>query len=264
MIPKAVFCAMPLLFSLSACGGGGGSSAPVVSAPVSAPVTFSGATIKVFEAEAGGAGVGRVVSSEGQEMVIIAPNIVSQVANASSIDPDSSVDISLYPIASVQNGYNYRTGTKDGVNVVVAEKIGTNRGSIVYLYDNSGDALATGATKPIAMPTGTLTYNGIYVVGNRGSNWKEVGSAAITANFGTNTFSLSATSTDTTLTGNGIIDNANGRISSNNLVFTDVVMGNYTASTAGNVGSSNGQDITGVWYTNDTAPDFAGAYAVTR
>lgn len=250
---------MALLIILSACGGGGGSSTPGAT-----PETFSGATIKVFTGEAGGAGVGRIVSSEGKEMVIIAPNIVSEVANASSINPDSSIDISLYPIASVHVGYNYRTGVKDGVNVVVAEKIGTNKGSIVYLYDNSGDALATGATKPITMPTGTAAYGGIYVVGNRGSNWKEVGTSTITANFDTNTFYLSATSANTSLNGNGTIDNANGRLSSSNLAFTQAVLGNYTASTVGNVGSSTGEDITGVWYTNDTAPDFAGAYAATR
>ena len=250
------------MFLLTACGGGGGGDA-VTTVPAT-PVTFSATTLKVFTGEAGGAGVGRFVASAGGEMVMIAPNIVAEVAAASSIGIEGSTDISTYPIASVQSGYNVRTGVQSGYNLIIAEKVGTDKASIVYLYNGTTDAVATGSTRPLSYPSGNQSYTGVYAVGNRGSTWSEIGSASMTANFQNQTFSISATSTDTSLTGTGIIDIANGRISSNNLAFTDANLGNYTASTVGNVGSSSGQDITGVWYTNDTAPDFAGAYAVDR
>ena len=247
---------------LTACGGSSGGSSTTVSPT---PISYSGSTLKVFAAEAGGAGVGRIIASNGKEMVMIAPNIVAEIAAANSVDlGGGAVDISTYPIAQVKHGYNVRTGVYSGFNVIATEKIGTNQASIVYFYNSTSDAIATGVTRPISMPSGTVSYNGIYVVGNRGSTWSESGAASINVDFNNNTFSLGAVSTDTTLSGTGAIDNANGRISSNNLSFTDAVMGNYTASTAGNIGSTNGENITGVWYTNDTAPDFAGAYAVHR
>jgi hypothetical protein len=175
---KKIIVAIFILSTLSACGGGGGG-------------TLSATALTVFN---DGAGVARVVNSNGSEFVYIAPNIVADVNATNNSGSVTPVDITQYPIMSQSNGYNLRQGTMtaDGVtaNVIVAEKIGSGTASIVYIYNNSGDALAAGGGSFSSAPSGSHTYNGLYVAGGRYSSFAETGSLSMTANFADNTFSI--------------------------------------------------------------------------
>lgn len=248
---KKIIVAIFILSTLSACGGGGGG-------------TLSATALTVFN---DGAGVARVVNSNGSEFVYIAPNIVADVNATNNSGSVTPVDITQYPIMSQSNGYNLRQGTMtaDGVtaNVIVAEKIGSGTASIVYIYNNSGDALAAGGGSFSSAPSGSHTYNGLYIAGGRYSSFAETGSLSMTANFADNTFSINGISTNSSLTGTGFIDPANGRISSANLTFIGSGS-SYGATTMGNLTGNGATDVSGVFYTNDTNPDYAGSYAGSR
>lgn len=239
------------VLSLSACGGGETSS-----------VSFQ--TLTIFTDNAG---IASGKGSDGTRMYYMAPNIVADVAgsNASDSSPNQ-VDVSSFPIISREQGYNLRQGAIDGVNIVIAEKIGTDKASIAYLYDNYQDALAVGTAPLVGTPSGSHTYNGLYVVGQRGTGWAEYGAVTLQADFNSGTFSINASSDDTSLSGSGFIEVSSGQVSGSNLVFNDVDYGTYDATTLGLIGGANGSEIVGLWYTNesDGNPDFAGGYATSR
>lgn len=245
-----------LMSLLAACGGGSTTESVTASA------------IKIFS---DGAGVARFVSNEtaNKEMVMIAGNIVGEVANANAtgISSTGKVDITQYPIISQSNGYSLRQGVLTegslSVNVIIAEKIGSGESSIAYIWDNSSDAIATGSRAYGAAPTGSHTYSGLYFAGGRNSSFSETGNLSLTANFSSNTFTINSASGSTSLTGSGFIDPGNGRLSSAVLTFNSP-SSTYTASTIGNLSGSGATDVSGVFYTNDANPDYAGAYAGSR
>jgi hypothetical protein len=248
-----------VLIGLVGCGGSGDGTPATSSAPV---VTTTASTLTIF---ADAAGVGRVTSSNGTEFVYIAPSIVADVANVNAAgSAATAVDITQYPIMSVSNGYNIRQGVVGSVNVIVAEKVGSGKPAIAYLYDNTGDAIAAGGGAYSSAPSGSHTYTGLYTAGGRYSTFAQIGTASLTANFSTNAFSITASSASTSLTGTGIIDPTNGRISSGTLSFVAPDNSTYGATTIGNLTGSGATDVSGVFYTNDTNPDFAGAYAAAR
>ena len=236
--------------SLSACGGGGTSS-------------YSFNTLTIFTDNAG---VASGTRSDGTRLYYIAPNIVADVAASNAAGPAAQLDISSFPIVSRQQGYNLRQGAIEGMNVVIAEKVGTEKASIAYLYNNYQDALAVGTSSLVGNPSGSHTYSGLYAVGQRGTGWAETGSVTLQANFNSGTFSIDATSDDTSLKGSGYVEVSSGQVSGSNLVFTDVDYGSYAATTMGLIGGESGSEIVGIWYTNesDGDPDFAGGYAATR
>ena len=240
---------------VQACGGGGSSA-----------VSTNFTTMTVFS---DGAGVARMSNSSGGEGYYIAPNIVADVAasNASS-EPITAVNILDYPIMSVSNGYNLRQGTLSSggvsMNVVLAEKIGSQEASIAYVYNNSSDAIASFARNYSSAPTGTHTYNGMHIAGGRYTSFAEIGTLSLTANFSNNTFSINGSTSNSSLSGTGYIDASTGRISSGNLTFVSPDSTSYSATTLGNLSGSTASDVSGVYYTNDSNPDYAGAYAGSR
>ena len=254
--PKMKFSLQKLLscFLISLLAACGGSTTESVTATA----------IKIFS---DGAGVARIVADSGTnlEMVMIAPSIVAEVANANTngFDSSGSVDVTQYPIISQSNGYNLRQGTSDGSNIIVAEKIGSGKSSIVYLWNNTQDAIATGSRTYTSAPVGNYTYSGLYFAGARGASFSEIGDLSLSANFTSNTFTINASGTSTSLTGAGFIDPSNGRISSAGLTFNSP-SSSYTASTIGNLSGVGSTDVVGVFYTNDANPDYAGAFAGSR
>lgn len=242
---------------LAGCGGGGSGGGVV-----SNQIINTWTTVSTFS---DGRGVGRVETSDGVEAMFILPNIVDLVANANAENSGySNDDLNDYPVVSQSQGYNLRQGTISGMNVIFIDKIGNDKAQIEYLATGIGDAIAAYPSQVGTLPSGSHTFSGIYTVGTKDSSFFETGPFSATADFGAGTFTLTASSTDTTLSGNGFINLTNGRISSGILSFTDVDAGNYTASAYGNVGGEQGTELTGVWHTNDTAVSFQGAFAGER
>lgn len=245
------FVLLGCVCGLSACGGGGGG------------IDLEFQTLTIFS---DAAGVAKGTAANGEKMYYIAPNIVADVAASNAAGPQDPVNILDYPIVDREAGYNIRQGAIDGYNVLVAEKIGTEEGSVIYLYNNFEDALAVAAAPLNGVPSGTHTYSGLYVVGQRGTGWAEMGDFTLAANLDNQTFTITGSSADTSLTGSGYLETSTGSVSSSSLVFTDVDFGSYTATTIGTLGGNNAAEVVGLWYTNDADgdPDFAGGYSGSR
>lgn len=258
---ETMFFKCAIIFSsvafISGCGGSSGE-APVVDLNFSALTIFSD-----------NAGVTRGIGTDGRETLGIIPNVVADVAGSNAatenVDPIAKSD---YPVIDRLNGYNIRQGTFTqlgiAANTLVAEKIGSNQASILYLSDGFSDALFVYSAPLASTPLGEFVYNGIYFAGSRSSSFAEYGTVALTGNFSNSTFSVRAQSASTSLNGTGFIDNNSGRISSNQLTFVSPLGTFYSATALGRFGNNDAEDVSGLFYTNDNNPDYAGAFAASR
>lgn len=245
------FVMLGFAYCLSACGGGGGGVA-----------SLSASAERIFQ---DGTGVASAQYDDGTVAYILGPNIVAEV---NAINQDNSVDkidTSNYSIIQRLNGYTIRQGADGGVNALIAENDTSGANSMVYAFNNSGDALLVG-TKPTSnLPSGTHTYTGVYAVGDRRSGGSDLGTATVTANFSNGSFNISAASSTTTLDGSGFLETSNGNLSGTGFTFIDPVNTTYSASVIGKIGSREGSDeAVGLWYTNDTNPDFGGGFATKK
>ena len=132
------------------------------------------------------------------------------------------------------------------------------------MWDDYTDIIATYSYPLANLPIGSFNYNGIFSAGARFSDFAEIGTVTMTANLENNTFTINGQTANTSLTGSGFIDASNGRISSGNLNFISPVGSNYNATTIGRIGEINATEVSGVFYTNDSNPDYAGAYSADR
>jgi hypothetical protein len=247
-----------ILFPLGACGGGGGGgSSPQV----------TGSTVKLFE---DGAGVALATNvSNNQKLLTLSPEIVDVVSSLnSSSNVDDSVDFSNLTLSGTTATAKIYTGT------VTIEGITAN---LTGYDDNSGEAAllfleiplranavyATG-TPLNGIPSGTYTYNGLHGFGRRAVGvTPEIGGFSMSANFSAGTFSYSGTTTSSTLTGSGAIDAGVGRFTSTTMSL-NAPLGSYTASLHGLLHGTNAVAVSGVYHSNDTYPDYAGAFVGAR
>lgn len=257
--PLKLFIAMNMLFVLGACGGGGGgtSSQPQVTA----------STIKLFE---DGAGVALATNaSDNQKLLVLSPDIVDvvSVVNLSS-NVNESADFSNLTITGSTATAKIYTGT------VVSEGVTMN----LTGYQDNGDeavilfaeipavanAVFTTGTPLNGVPSGTFTYNGLHGFGRRALGvTPELGSFSMSANFTNGTFSYSGTTASSTLTGTGAIDASAGRFTSTGMTL-NAPLGNYTATLHGLLHGTNASAVSGVYHSNDTYPDYAGAFVGAR
>ena len=241
------------LFALtvSACGGGGTNT-----------VGINATSARVFP---DGSGVGIFKYSNGTVAYALGPEIAAIVAATNIDNSVEVVDTSDFSIISRTQGYTIRQGADEGVNVLVAENDSTGANSMVYVFDNTGDALLVATTPTTSLPLGVHTYRGIYAVGDRRYGGSELGKATVAADFTSGEFAISATSESTSLNGDGFLEVANGNLSGSQFVFVDSVNGTYSASIIGKVGKTAGTDeAVGIWYTNDINPDFGGGFATKK
>lgn len=257
--PASLSLAVNILFALGACGGGGGGSG---SQP---QVTAS--TVKLFT---DGAGVGLATNaSDNQKLLFLAPDIVDVVSVVNSAtDVDDSADFSNLTLSGTTATAKIYTGTSVSGGVTA---------NITGYEDNSGEAallfldIPTQANAVFAtgnplngVPSGTYTYNGLHGFGRRavGVN-PEIGSFSMSANFSAGTFSYSGTTTSSTLTGSGAIDSSAGRFTSTTMSL-NAPLGSYSASLHGLLHGTNAAAVSGVYHSNDTSPDYAGAFVGAR
>ena len=238
-----------IALSLAACGGSSDQ--------------WGFSTQRIFSDNAG---IAKGYTDSGYKVYAIMPNVVAEVAAVSSSGPSDPEEITDYSIIAQVDGYNIREGVLNGRTVLFAEEIGSEVAAMAYMYDNTAAALAVYARPLTNMPNGSQTYSGLYFVGHRASGWTELGSMDLNVNFNSETFTISAQSDDTTLSGSGFLEASTGTISGSNLAFFDVDNGNYSASALGAIGGNNASEIGALWYTNDTDgnPDFVGGIHGTK
>lgn len=239
-----------IAFTLTACGGGGST------------VGINATSARVFQDRSG---VAKINYDNGLVAYALTPEVAASVAAANIDNSVERLDTSGFSIVSQAQGYTIRQGAVGGVNALVGENDTSGLNSMVYVFDNTGDALFV-ATKPTSnLPSGTHTYRGLYAVGDRRDGGADVGEATISADFTSGEFSISASSDFTSLNGDGFLETANGNLSGNNFVFVDSVDGTYSASIIGAVGTNGGSDeAVGIWHTNETNPDFGGGFVTKK
>ena len=247
-----VFYFLLIVFTLSACGGGG------------KPVVTSFNAVKLFS---DGAGVGRATSSDGERAYFISPDIVDLVYFANFEDDsalDDDIDIQNYPLEAQVFGYDFRSGVENGITISGWYKTGSYKGadaSVVFMFPPIGDQIIlAGVSELKGAPTGTYSYNGIYTVHDRAYDFDEGGLVSISANFSNKTFTINASSPTTQLTGSGFLDINSGQISSTMLNFVETGVWSSKASLLGAVGGRNGSAVSGVWHTNESSPEYEGSF----
>jgi hypothetical protein len=242
-----------LLGLLSACGGGGG------------PVTVRYSTVKTFSDNAGVA-VG--VASNGQQQLVIMPEVRDVVAelNANSSTNPSDVYANL-PVTSRTAYADIRSGTVivDGV-AVQALLVDDNGGDakLVYAYvPGAFDVLIAQGSSLGSVPSGTFTYTGTHGIGDRLYGGAEIGTFRMSTDFTNKTFSYNGTTTNSSLSGTGSIDTATGVFGSASM-SSRVYSSTRDATLLGMLHGSSAQSTSGVFYTNEANPRYAGGFAGSR
>ena len=243
-------------FALSACGGGGTVG------------TFS--ANKIFS---DGAGVGRLtVKRSNEQGYLIAPDIVAVGAELNSITGNDLIELNPddFPVIQVlSNGTRVHQGAviSNGIGVNLTMYVEPGEETTIAYYSVPGYAnmlLATGVAYTQA-PSGNYTYSGTQIAGPRGNfnTSPSVGSFDLSANFDTSSFSYSGVSSNYSLSGSGYINKGNGQLSSSNMNF-QTGGSNRTATLNGLLHGSSAQGVSGVFYTNESNPAFAGGFSGTR
>ena len=259
--PASLLLGVNMLFVLGACGGGGGGGGGSSPSPV---VTAS--AIKVFE---DGAGVALIQGvSNGNKVLILSPVITDVVAAASSLTSvPSGSGYSLTASGSTATA-TIKTGTytSDGITGNITEYTDNGGEAAILLLEvpSAFNAVYAGGNALNGIPSGTYTYSGLHAFGRRAVGvTPELGSFSMSADFSANTFSYSGSTTSSTLTGSGAIDSSAGRFTSTAMSL-NAPLGSYSASLHGLLHGTNAAAVSGVYHSNDTYPDYAGAFVGAR
>lgn len=245
-----------ILLTLSGCGGG---------ASTSTVPQFT--TLSVFSDSAG---VFRGVNnSTGQVAVGISPEVASIVEGANnSSDSTTNIDRSSFALVSSNAYGQIRQGalTSGGTtaNVTIYETNSGNSGVVLMEFPSVANILMASGPALSGFPSGSFTYYGQHAAGRRVVNASpESGSFALAANFDTDTFGYYGSTANTVLSGSGVIDKSNGRLAGSNFSMV-TPYGTYSATVHGNFHGTNAAEVTGIFHTNDTNPDFAGGFVGVR
>ena len=263
---KKTYLAAPLLVLLAACGGSNDGSATNATQP--APTASSYTALKVFS---NGDGVGRGVASDGTKLVFITPDVGATVA-AANTGSSAALNVTASDFPVVQNlatNAKLRQGavTIEGIaaNVTIVEDLGGDASLILFdipNYASLGMAVGSAMT---GNPTGTHTYNGTMTMGSRleGGAGQQLGSFSMSANFDTQAYSFSGSTTNHSLNGTGLIDTASGRFSSNNLNATTFGTGR-SATMYGELHGNAANSVSGVFHTNESSATYSGGFVGSK
>ena len=252
---KKLVLAAPCLAMLAACGG-------------SSTGAVSYTALKVFS---NGDGVGRGVASDGTKLVFITPDVGATV-EAANIGSSDALNVTASDFPVVQNlatNAKLRQGavTIEGIaaNVTIVEDLGGDASLILFDIPNYASLGMAGGSAMTGNPTGTHTYNGTMTMGSRSSGGagQQLGSFAMSANFDTQAYSFSGSTTNHSLNGTGLIDTASGRFSSNNLNAT--TFGTERSATMyGELHGNAANSVSGVFHTNESSATYSGGFVGSK
>jgi hypothetical protein len=262
-LTKIIFLSFSIAL-ISACGGGGGSTTP--------PVTLNAVVLSTLS---NSQGISRITDT-GMVGLIYSPqiaNVTSSMNLAAQNGDDSSIaniDPANFPIISTTVTTVTRRGTltTDGLtlNVTALKNNSTDNAAGIYL-EVPGDAdilMVLGDSASSIPTTGTQTHIGAFTQNSRSIIAPgEIGTFSLTVNYATRIFNINASTSSTSLSGNGVIDISTGLYASTNISFS--INGTpYTASLYGNLNGAGASSTSGIFYTNDSNPDYAGSFIGSR
>ena len=249
--------AAPCLAMLAACGG-------------SSTGSTSFQTLSVLPNRDG---VARGVTATGVEALIYSPEISEFVsaANAASSSDIANVTASDFPVTSLSGNVRVRSGTmtSDGVtlNVTAVEDLRTTETAVVFLEMPAGynDVTMVTGTAYSNAPSGTYTYSGTQMTTeNNRIAPGSTGSFTMSANFAQETFQYNGSSNGLGVAGSGVLDTANGRFATSNLIITSADSSN-TGTMHGLMHGSGATSTSGVFHTTSSSqPQLTGAFIGSR
>ena len=224
-------------------------------------------------------GVYRIkAASDGSEGVGITPEVARIVKeyNANSSTGNNDLDLSNYALISsntlgiIRKGTFTSGGVAANVTIIANSSADDSSGVLWMGIPQNGQAFILTAGGPlVGTPSGSFTYTGQHAAGQRRLNSApEIGSFTIQANFNTGRFSYSGATVNTALSGTGLIDKVNGRLSGEAFTMS-TPQGIYGAVIHGNFHGSNAADVAGVFHTYglsfpDADADYAGGFVGSR
>jgi hypothetical protein len=248
-----------LLIILGACGGGG-SDAPT-------------AKFNALSVLSNGQGIARGITSNNSKITLVyAPQISATIAGANNTNGGGIEELnpSAFPVLSNTDRYVTTKGTvvSEGttLNVTTLQNKSTTNANALFIEMKNdadsimviGDGFSNPPTSGVASYSGTSTANARSVIAPG-----QIGTFNLTVNFGTKTFTFNSTTDKFTSSGSGTIDSANGLFatSSMSIVANGVA---YNGTLYGQLNGNLATSVTGIIFTNDLTPDYAGSFIGSR
>ena len=248
-----------VLTMLSACGGGG-SDAPT-------------AKFNALSVLSNGQGIARGITSNNSKITLVyAPQIAATIASANNTSGGGIEELnpSAFPVLTNTDRYIVTKGTVISagttLNVTTLQnKSTTNANALFVQMQNDADSIMVigdGFSNPpasgIANYTGTSTSNARSVIAPG-----QIGTFTLSVNFGTKTFTFNSATERFTSSGSGAIDLANGLFATSSM---DIVANGiaYSGTMYGQLNGNLATSVTGIIFTNDSSPDFAGSFIGSR
>ena len=266
MNPKSISFLL-VISALTACGGS--SDGTAVSPTQPAPQPQPSASAAVLETFDDGSGVARAeTTSDGFTFVanVMGPDIQGTVNEINSGVPLAADYINDQFVGSNQYGDFYSAQTfVNGQLVDVLLYVDINDiVTIAYGEGAGSNLLLAGGEKVSNIPSGTFTYTGTNVVGNRDGSASEDGTFTMGVNFNTQQASINGSTPSTTIDATDIsVNNVNGTFSTTNLNLG--INGNqFQGTLLGNFHGDGAVGVSGIYHDNGGDPGVAGAIAGTR
>ena len=245
---------------LTACGGGGGGT--VATTPSSTAVVLTTLT--------NGQGVARLKGSNGSVALIFSHDISTVAQSATGSSGPLAVSAENFPIISSTATTTTRRGTltegTQTTNVTILKNNSTtNAYGLYFEVPNYADLISVFGAAATAVPdSGTIIYTGVLSQNARSIVAPgQLGSFSIQVNYALKTFSIVGSAGGASLSGSGAIDTASGLFATSNASF-GISGFTYSATIYGNLNGTGASSVSGVFYTNDSTPDYAGSFIGSR
>lgn len=218
-----------------------------------------------------GQGIARGITNTGEQALLYTSEVVEVVAGANnSANSSLGVTISDLPITSITGNTIIRTGTMTSggytFNVSAVEDSTVVNAEAIYMETPGYADLAMVAGAAYSSPptTGSYAYSGTQTSNARSVKAPgSIGTFALSVDFSSDAFGYAGSSGIVNVSGSGVLDSANGRFATSSLSIS-AGGSSYGGTMHGMLHGNGAKDTSGVFHTDDYAPDYAGTFIGSR
>ena len=200
----------------------------------------------------------------------ISPNVVNEVNAANKGTGATAIDVSSFALLSSNSLGKIRQGTislgSTSANITVYQNTSESADLTLTEVPNTMNFLIHRGKILAGYPVGNYTYTGQHAMGRkRVGVTPELGSFSLNANFNSGTYTYTGSTANTSLVGSGLIDKVNGGLAGNSFTLSlRNQSSSYSTTMYGNFHGNNAVDVSGIFHTNDSNPDYAGGFVGSR